>query len=150
MVSVLLNLRKIAIGKSIADIFSSFAKIPFGIGIPLAFGTVAGLVALMKSASKKGDDVVATGSGTSGYGDNTLITKNAGAIQLNNKDTIVAGTNLGVNQGDDIVKRPEGAVKTNTPMNITVQSPFDSFGSTNPVAINGVVARNTKFKTQFS
>ena len=100
--------------------------------------------------SKKGDDVIARGSGASGYGDNTLITKNQGAIQLNNKDTIVAGTNLGVNQGDDIVKRPEGAVKTNTPMNITVQSPFDSFGSTNPVAINGVVARNTKFKTQFS
>ena len=97
MVAIMMNLRKIAIGKSIADIFSSFSKIPFGIGIPLAFGAVAGLVALMKSASKKGDDVVATGSGTSGYGDNTLITKNAGAIQLNNKDTIVAGTNLYAN-----------------------------------------------------
>ena len=150
MVSVAIQLRKASIGKSIADIFGSFAKIPFGLGIPLAFATVAGLGALIVNMSKKGDDVIARGSGASGYGDNTLITKNQGAIQLNNKDTIVAGTNLGVNQGDDIVKRPEGAVKTNTPMNITVQSPFDSFGSTNPVAINGVVARNTKFKTQFS
>ena len=35
---------------------------------------------------KKGDDV--------GYGNNMLVTKNKGTIMLNNKDSVVAGTNL--------------------------------------------------------
>ena len=41
----------------------------------------------------KGDDVMSPGNKTSGYGERTLFGPE-GAIQLNNKDTVIAGTNL--------------------------------------------------------
>ena len=44
------------LGKAIANIFGSFSMIPFGIGIPLAIGAVAGLMTMFNSAvSKTGD-----------------------------------------------------------------------------------------------
>jgi hypothetical protein len=41
----------------------------------------------------KGDDVMSAGSNMSGYGSRTLMGPE-GAIALNNKDTVIAGTNL--------------------------------------------------------
>jgi hypothetical protein len=41
----------------------------------------------------KGNDVMSPGNKTSGYGERTLFGPE-GAIQLNNKDTVIAGTNL--------------------------------------------------------
>jgi hypothetical protein len=38
------------IGRAVASIFTSFGQIPFGVGIPLAIGTVAGLYASIKAA----------------------------------------------------------------------------------------------------
>jgi len=70
----------------VASIFQSFAKVPFGLGIPLAIAAVAGLSSLFSS---KGDDVVSDG----GYGNRTLTTPK-GTIKLNNQDTVIAGTNL--------------------------------------------------------
>jgi hypothetical protein len=38
------------IGRAVASIFTSFGQIPFGVGIPVAIGTVAGLFASVKAA----------------------------------------------------------------------------------------------------
>ena len=56
----------------------------------------------------KGDDIISKSSGLSGYGDRVLLGPE-GAISLNNKDTIVAGTNLF--KANDMTLSPEG---TNT------------------------------------
>lgn len=55
----------VMLGKAIASIFSSFAMIPFGIGIPLAIAAVGGLVAMFAGASKKktGDLAMSAGGG---------------------------------------------------------------------------------------
>jgi hypothetical protein len=55
----------VMLGKAIASIFSSFAMIPFGIGIPLAIAAVGGLVAMFASANKKktGDLAMSAGGG---------------------------------------------------------------------------------------
>lgn len=45
----------LAVGKAIGSIFSSFAMIPFGIGIPLAIAAVGGLVALSSKFLNVGD-----------------------------------------------------------------------------------------------
>jgi hypothetical protein len=61
------------------------------------FAAAAGLIAGAATAalvysSMKGNDVVSAGEGT-GYGNRTLL-MGKDAIQLNNKDTVIAGTNL--------------------------------------------------------
>lgn len=73
----------------------SVAKIPY-VGGFLALGIGAaifgGLIGYLAGA-KKGNDVMSPGSNTSGYGGRTLMGPE-GAIALNNKDTVIAGTNL--------------------------------------------------------
>jgi hypothetical protein len=75
----------------VAAIFKTFAQIPLGLGIPLAVAAVAGMSSLFSS---KGDDVVSEG----GYGNRTLLTPK-GTIKLNDQDTVIAGTNLGLGAG---------------------------------------------------
>lgn len=55
----------LAVGKAIGSIFSSFAQIPFGIGIPLAIAAVGGMIALFSkmSAKKTGDLAMPAGGG---------------------------------------------------------------------------------------
>lgn len=55
----------------------------------LAAAAAAGVYALGKSYLSKGDDVVSPG-----YGKRTLMAPE-GAIALNDKDTVIAGTDLG-------------------------------------------------------
>jgi hypothetical protein len=92
LVGVLSTLATLSIAASIANIFKSFAAIPFGVGIPLAVAAAAGMVAMIGSAATMAtaDDMIAP----SGYGDRILSTPK-GSIALNNSDTLVAGTNLG-------------------------------------------------------
>ena len=97
---------------AIGAIFGSFGKIPFGIGIPLAFAAVGGLIGLVskgassiKAATK--DDVMFPGSGGSGYGDR-MISAPEGTFALNNKDTIIAGTNLF--RANDMISAPAGGI----------------------------------------
>jgi len=75
------------LGQAISMIFNTFAMIPFGAGIPLAIAAAAGLVGTIASATMD-DGVVEPG-----YGSRVLSTPE-GSISLNNKDTVVAGTNL--------------------------------------------------------
>jgi hypothetical protein len=79
------------VGSAIFSVISSFSKIPFGVGVGLGLVAAAG-IASMASKYLKGDDVMSPGDG-SGYGKRTLMGPE-GAIALNNKDTVIAGTNL--------------------------------------------------------
>tara|TARA_R100000951_G_scaffold106407_1_gene100998 strand:- start:338 stop:2572 length:2235 start_codon:yes stop_codon:yes gene_type:complete len=56
----------------------------------------------------KADDLLSPGKNSSGYGSRTLLGPE-GAIALNNKDTVIAGTDLF--RGNDVVSSPAGAVQ---------------------------------------
>jgi hypothetical protein len=87
-----------SIAGAVANIFSSFSKIPFGLGIPLAIAASLGAVSMAKNAMTTADDV----SGVpSGYGNTMVTTAGKGTIALNNNDSFVAGTNLGQGGGND-------------------------------------------------
>jgi hypothetical protein len=52
------------VAQAIAGIFTSFSSYPFGVGIPLAFGVVGGLTALIsKFTTKTGDLAMSAGGG---------------------------------------------------------------------------------------
>jgi hypothetical protein len=105
---------------AVAEIFKgSFMAGPFG--LPLAIAGVAALggaiASISSAASTKGNDVISPAPGGSGYGKRTLFGPE-GAISLNDKDTIVAGTDL--KMGDDIVSPPQmGITETITNNNNT-------------------------------
>jgi hypothetical protein len=54
-----------------------------------------------------GNDVLSPGGSSSGYGNRTLFGPE-GAIKLNNKDTVIAGTKL-FDQADDMISQPGGS-----------------------------------------
>ena len=118
--------------------FRSLSAIPF-IGPVLGAVAAASAFALGKSYLSKGDDVMSPGGG-SGYGSRTLMGPE-GAIALNNKDTVIAGTDL-FKKGDDVVSSPAGSVQMPAPqpppqpINVTVESntTMDLFPSTQNVA----------------
>lgn len=87
---------------AVGAIFTGTASLgPFG--IPLAVAGVAALLGGITSAVNlvKGDDIISPG-----YGKRTIFSPE-GSIALNDKDTIIAGTNLNQNQNN-----------TSTPINI--------------------------------
>lgn len=108
LTAALVAMKAQTIMAAIFSIFESLAKIPFGLGLPLAGVAVAGMISLATSSSKKGNDVMSPGDGSTGYGKRTLFGPE-GAIQLNNKDTVIAGTNL-FSKGDDVMSAPKGAL----------------------------------------
>ena len=73
----------------IGNAWSSLGPIPF-VGAALAAAAAGAGIAYLLSQTKKGDDVMSPGGG---YGKRTLFGPE-GAIQLNDKDTVIAGTNL--------------------------------------------------------
>jgi hypothetical protein len=104
------NIKQKGLLKSIAEAamtaFKSVASIPI-VGPLLGAAAAASAVALGYSLMK-GDDVMSPGDGSSGYGKRTLFGPE-GAIQLNNKDTVIAGTDL-FKKGDDVMSAPKGAI----------------------------------------
>ena len=76
--------------------FKSVAAIPF-VGPVLGAAAAASAVGLGMSLFSKGDDIMSEG----GYGKRTLLSPE-GAIKLNDKDTVIAGTNLGGGGNDNI------------------------------------------------
>lgn len=90
LITGLIMMRKLSIASAAATLFKSFGQIPYGLGIPLAIASVAAMAGAISNATKA-DDMM--------YGNNMLVTKNKGAIALNNDDTIIAGTNLGGGSG---------------------------------------------------
>lgn len=99
------TMRKLSIASAIANIFSGNAKFgPLGIAMAgLGVGALLGAIA----TATKGDDVVSKSRGKGGYGDRILLGPE-GAISLNNKDTVIAGTDL--YKGNDIISAGEGQI----------------------------------------
>lgn len=85
--------------------FKSLGGIPI-VGVGLALAAAAGALALMNGAFNA-DDMLSPGKSGGGYGDRTLFGPE-GAISLNNKDTVIAGTNL---FGDDVKSEPGKATE---------------------------------------
>jgi hypothetical protein len=92
-----------SVGTAIMKVISSLASIPvLGWGLGLA---AAGAIGVM-AAKYMNDGVISPSQGKGGYG-NRVMYGPEGAISFNNKDTIVAGTNL---FGDDVVSGPKESV----------------------------------------
>tara|TARA_B100001287_G_C22394087_1_gene394714 strand:- start:230 stop:652 length:423 start_codon:yes stop_codon:yes gene_type:complete len=94
---------------------AAIAAITLGSGLTLGLGIAAigaGIIAglaIMNSAKAQADDLLAPAAGGSGYGKRMLIGPE-GAIALNNRDTVIAGTNL-FPKGDDIVSAGAGDIQ---------------------------------------
>lgn len=89
----------VGVGKYAVNAAASAAQTPI-VGPLLAIAALGAAFAggyALKSYFSQGDDVMSPG-----YGDRTLFGPE-GAIQLNNKDTVIAGTNL---FGDDVKSEP--------------------------------------------
>lgn len=90
------TLKGLTIAEAIAKMFGANAT--FGpLGIALAGASIGAMVGLIAKYAT-GDDVMSAGKGTPGYGKRTLLAPE-GAIALNDKDTVIAGTNLGGGAG---------------------------------------------------
>jgi len=87
----------------------SFGWQPF-VGIGLA---IAAAIASFATLNSVMNDGIIPPAGGSGYGKRVLYGPE-GSIQLNNKDTIIAGTNL-FDKADDMVSAPKGTIKMSPP-----------------------------------
>jgi hypothetical protein len=124
-------------------IYASLAAIPV-IGPALGAIAVVGMIGMLakaamgsSSSAKKGSDIMSPAPGGGGYGKRTLFGPE-GAIQLNDKDTVIAGTNLfdpvdskdsSINppkKVDDMMSAPKGTItvaNSTTPKPQPVQDP---------------------------
>lgn len=85
----------VGVGRFAINAAASVARIPY-IGPILAIAAAAAAVAggmALYNKFKKADDLMSPGQGMAGYGKRTLLAPE-GAFALNNRDTVVAGTNL--------------------------------------------------------
>jgi hypothetical protein len=94
-----------AIASIVSSAWKSLGPIPF-VGAALATAAVIGGVGYL--ISQMNDGVISPSTGGSGYGSRVLHGPE-GAISFNNKDTIVAGTDLF--KTNDMVSAPKGAVQ---------------------------------------
>jgi hypothetical protein len=111
---ILKGLASIAIVFAAYKAYASAASIPV-LGVPLGIAAAAAVTAAgfgLLNGIKTGDDIMSPGSNSSGYGNRTLMGPE-GAIALNNKDTVIAGTNL-FDKGDDVISKGAGEVKIPT------------------------------------
>ena len=80
------------IGQAVMTVVRTLSSLgPWGIAAGIAAG--AGVAALGYKFMK-GNDIMSAGKGKNGYGKRTLLAPE-GAIALNDKDTVIAGTDLG-------------------------------------------------------
>jgi len=110
-----------SIGEAAMKVVAGFASMgPLGWVLGLAAaGTVAAL-----GYKYMNDGVISPSTGGGGYGDRVLYGPE-GAISFNNKDTIVAGTDL-FSKGDDVMSAPKGAItvaNSTTPRSMQNQDP---------------------------
>ena len=106
------------------------------VGILVGTGLVAAALAGMYQAFNKADDIISPGSG---YGKRTLLAPE-GAIALNDKDTVIAGTKLF--RGNDVISTD------NKNINIPPLPPSTSPKPPQPVLVQ-VAINNSYDGTQF-
>ena len=70
-----------------------------------------------KKGPQTANDLFSPGTGKSGYGSRMLFGPE-GAIALNNKDTVIAGTKL-FEKGDDVISTGAGNIKMDSPLSAT-------------------------------
>jgi hypothetical protein len=104
-----------AIINAISGIFASFALVPFGLGIPLAIATVAGMMALVASAGSKSQKAK-DGFAPSSKGPFTIMDNYGGMA------TTTPGDNLQVS--------PNTGAKA-APAPIVIQNNWDAFAASN-------------------
>ena len=97
-----------SIAKAAVSAYNSAAQIPV-IGWILGGIAAAGVVALGASLMSKGNDVV-----SGGYGKRTLLAPE-GAIALNDKDTVIAGTDLGGKNKSNTGDNTQSSAPTSSP-----------------------------------
>ena len=85
-------------GFAAAKLLGVFAS-TLGIGTAIALAAAAGGIAYLYSVTK-GDDVMSAGSNMPGYG-SRILKAGQDEIHLNDKDTVIAGTNL-FDKGKDV------------------------------------------------
>lgn len=88
------GVQSVGAGAKITAAMASLGPIGAIAGIALGVAAIAGLMSLLSNA-KSGNDIMSPGG--SGFGSRTLLGPE-GAIALNNKDTVIAGTKLFPNQ----------------------------------------------------
>ena len=105
-------MKGLSIAEAIAAMFKGSARMG-PLGIVAAGAGVGAMIGLI--AKYSGDDVMSAGKGQPGYGKRTLLAPE-GAIALNDKDTVIAGTNLG--GGTSKTPTPEAGGTTNVTVNL--------------------------------
>jgi len=115
------------------------AAMTFGIGVAVAVAAAAAGYAAIKALTA--DDMMSPGEGSSGYGKRTLFGPE-GAIQLNNKDTVIAGTNL-FDKADDMVSAPKGALSVSNSTSPKKETPMDPNSGTN-ARLDALITATTK------
>jgi hypothetical protein len=103
-----------SIGEAAMGAIKSLSSIPI-VGWALGLAA-AGAVAALGAKYSQGNDVVSPG-----YGKRTLMGPE-GAIALNDKDTVIAGTDLFPKKGNDIISEPEQITKFKPENAISVPS----------------------------
>lgn len=98
-----------AIATAVAEISGASA---ITLGVAAAIALAAGAAAYAFFSSKKGNDIFSPGDGSSGYGKRTLFGPE-GAIQLNNGDDIIAGTDL-FKKSDDMAMAGKGTLSVSS------------------------------------
>jgi hypothetical protein len=108
-VRVMKMLQKAAKGTAVANAIGAVVKNPLlGLAGVAAAGLAGAAIAnMITSNSEEGDDVLSKPQGGSGYGSRMLLGPE-GAISLNNKDTVIAGTDLF--RGNDIISSGAGQI----------------------------------------
>lgn len=100
LVGIMVTLTALSIAKSIADMMASFAKIPFGIGIPIGVAAVAGLLAAVGAGVSMAQGVE-DGIADSSRGPFT-ITDSYGKMAMTAKgDNLAVSPNINKGGGDD-------------------------------------------------
>ena len=125
---------------------SSASAATLGIGAIAIAAGIAGVIASISSAkSKVANDGVFPSAGGSGYGKRTLLGPE-GSIQLNNKDTVIAGTNL---FGDDVKSSPNKPTEMGSKGEIKVKSEGSDMSAV-IAAINTLASRPIHVSVQLN
>jgi hypothetical protein len=149
---IMKGLASLAIVYAAYKAYASLAALPI-IGVPLGIAaaaavTTAGFGLL---SGIKADDMLSPGGSGGGDGKRTLLGPE-GAIQLNDKDTVIAGTNL-FDKADDMVSSPKGSVTVSNKTAPKKETPIDTNAGTNArldalIAMTGKVNSVSTLKIQ--
>ena len=132
-------------GLALASITNAIASMFATPGIGLAIG-VAGTALLLGSLAKAKSTVKADDMG---YGNNMLVTKNKGAIMLNNNDSVVAGTNLLGGEGGSAPIDYDKMASAMSKAQVKVSTKYDSFGANSTSANGGRYQSTARYESKF-